>query len=388
MRKYTGLLLALTVATSSWAADAKKTVAIADFTSTNAPAGESVALSQLVRSAVVRSNAFIVVDKKNMDSLLAEQAFQQTGCTSQECAVKLGKILNVQKMVVGDYTLMGNVRYLMVQLVDVESGQIEKSTTEKGFGPGEADTVANRIASRLTETRVAEEAALPPAAADRETGGANKPYEKWWITAGAGFSLANGKVTADISKVTDGAGNALSFAQKTPQMQYKRIAPTVMAGFRAPITDDKRMGVGCEFSAGSFQMSEPISEPSIGANPETVSIIPGDVSFGSGAALVYYNTGKFNILGGLEYSHMAIGFNKSTVKTATGERSMADAKTTIDSFNVRAGAEYMINNRFSVEGNLIIAAGAPKGESTSKGGYSVTVEMEDIVLRLLARVNF
>ena len=387
MRKAGLMLFVLFIPMLVMAEDARKTVGVADFSATNAPAGEAIALSQLVRSAVVRSNAFVVVDKKNMDKLLAEQAFQQTGCTSQECAVKLGKILNVQKMVVGDYTTLGSVRYLMVHLVDVESGQIEKSTTEKGFSVNDADIVANRIASRLTDTRVQDETALPPVAVNQEPTAANKPHEKWWLSAGAGFSLANGKVTANISKIKNSVGNSMTFNENDPSLQYKRIAPTVMAGFRTPITANKRMGIGFEGAFGSFQMDEPITGPSNNAPLETVSIIPGNVSFGSGTALLYYNTGKFNILGGMEFSRMAIAFSKSTVKIATGERKLPTASTVINSMNIRVGAEYMVNDRFSVEGNLIIAAGAPTGESTNDE-YSVKVAMEDIVLRLLARVNF
>jgi hypothetical protein len=36
-----------------------------------------------------------------MEKILAESSFQQTGCTSSECAVQIGKILNVKHMIVG-----------------------------------------------------------------------------------------------------------------------------------------------------------------------------------------------------------------------------------------------------------------------------------------------
>jgi len=67
-----------------------------------------------------------------MDRILAEQAFQQTGCTSSECAVKLGKLLNVHKMVVGEYSVIEKLRFITASLVDVETGRIERTGNVQG----------------------------------------------------------------------------------------------------------------------------------------------------------------------------------------------------------------------------------------------------------------
>src|SRR5690348_3252693 len=130
-------------------ARAAETIAIMDFTAANASASEAVAVSGFVRNAVVRAGTYTVVDKKNMDKILGEQAFQQTGCTSQECAVKLGKLLNVKKMVVGEYTMLGGTRFLTASLVDVESGRIERSGKIKGFEVGNADEAADQLVEQL-----------------------------------------------------------------------------------------------------------------------------------------------------------------------------------------------------------------------------------------------
>ena len=83
------------VAPAGAAEEAKRvTVAVMDFAAANASAQDAAIVSNFVRMAMVRLGVFAVVDKKNMDRVLQEQAFQQTGCTSQECAVKLGKLLN------------------------------------------------------------------------------------------------------------------------------------------------------------------------------------------------------------------------------------------------------------------------------------------------------
>jgi len=148
-RGLSAFVLALSVSASLAAGASKETVAVMDFTAINAPGSEASVLSEFVRSAVIQSGVFTVVDKKNMDKMLAEQAFQQTGCTSDECAVKLGKILNVRKMIVGSYSIMGQTRFLTSRLVDVETGKIEASAKEKGFSPEDADTAAEKMVHTL-----------------------------------------------------------------------------------------------------------------------------------------------------------------------------------------------------------------------------------------------
>jgi len=125
-------------------------VAVMDFAASNAPATEASIMADFVRSAVVRSAKFKVVDKKNMQTILTEQAFQQTGCTSSECAVKLGKLLNVQKMIVGNYGMLGGIRYMSANLVNVETGVIERSGQVKDIDPKSVDRAADDLVSQLT----------------------------------------------------------------------------------------------------------------------------------------------------------------------------------------------------------------------------------------------
>ncbi len=148
-RSTPAMFLAVAGLLSASSARAAETIAIMDFTASGASASEAAAISGFVRSAVVRSATYTVVEKKNMDKILQEQAFQQTGCTSQDCAVKLGKMLNVKKMIVGEYTMLGGVRFLTASLVDVESSQIERSGKVKGFEVGNADDAADQLVAQL-----------------------------------------------------------------------------------------------------------------------------------------------------------------------------------------------------------------------------------------------
>jgi len=59
-----------------------------------------------------------------MQDILTEQGFQQTGCTSSECLVEAGRLLNVHQIVGGSIGRAGELYTVELRLIDVESGQI------------------------------------------------------------------------------------------------------------------------------------------------------------------------------------------------------------------------------------------------------------------------
>jgi opacity protein-like surface antigen len=78
---------------------------------------------------LVKTNSFNVVERGKMDAILNEVGLQQTGCTSTECAVEIGKILNVQQMITGTIGKIGETYTIDVVLIEVETSQIIKSFT-------------------------------------------------------------------------------------------------------------------------------------------------------------------------------------------------------------------------------------------------------------------
>jgi TolB-like protein len=106
----------------------KLRIAILDFTNTGGLSKqETVTLGNRLSSMLVETNAFIVLERGQMDEILEEQGFQQTGCTTTECAVEMGRLLNVQKMISGSIGKLGSTYTIDLSLIDVQTAQIEKS---------------------------------------------------------------------------------------------------------------------------------------------------------------------------------------------------------------------------------------------------------------------
>lgn len=108
------------------AAQEKINVAVLDMEGRGISALEAATLTDRLRSEMVDLGHFRVVERGQMEMVLEEQGFQQTGCTSAECAVEIGKLLGVEKMVAGSIGKIGALYTVDVRMFDVTTGSIEK----------------------------------------------------------------------------------------------------------------------------------------------------------------------------------------------------------------------------------------------------------------------
>jgi TolB-like protein len=129
VKKLTIMFLLFIFSNPCFTQDEKKLqIALLDFSNTGGLSRqETITLSNRLRSMLVQTQALIVIERGKMEEILSEQGFQQTGCTTTECAVEAGKLLNVQKMVSGSIGKIGQTYTIDLSLIDVETAQIEKS---------------------------------------------------------------------------------------------------------------------------------------------------------------------------------------------------------------------------------------------------------------------
>lgn len=134
MRSGIMLLFIAALCTGVYAAEAVKKpavkkvrVGVLDFKANNVAAMETTLVNDIFRNELVDSGKYDVLDRKNMQSILSEQEFQQTGCTDSECAVKMGKMLNMEYMINGVLAKTSGKYFLSVEMISVESSKIDKT---------------------------------------------------------------------------------------------------------------------------------------------------------------------------------------------------------------------------------------------------------------------
>ncbi|MDD5209321.1 MAG: PorV/PorQ family protein [Elusimicrobiales bacterium] len=125
-------------------------IAVAEFVGKNVSQADASIVTDFLRTELVSSGLFNVMDRNNMDTVLAEQKFQNSGCTEQECAVEMGKLLNIKQVLVGSLSKLLDSYYVTVNVVDVETGKISVSYNSDAVSSKELKEVCRKIVKNLS----------------------------------------------------------------------------------------------------------------------------------------------------------------------------------------------------------------------------------------------
>lgn len=107
---------------------AKPNIAVLDLEARGGlTATEIQSISDRLRGELINTGKFNVLERGQMDEILKEQGFQQTGvCSEASCIVQVGQLLAVHKMVGGSIGLVGKAFSVNLKIIDVKTGKIEK----------------------------------------------------------------------------------------------------------------------------------------------------------------------------------------------------------------------------------------------------------------------
>ena len=190
MKKVFILLLLILVALPSIAQSIKPRVGVLDFTANNISLSEAITIGEMFTSELVLSGKYDVVDRKNIESLMAEMEFQMSGCTDSSCAVEVGQILALDFMMYGSINKLGESFVINVYMINVETAQIEGTSRERFSTIEQSYDVMSAVIGKLIEgdsykgsTPVLPEQEIEEAlVADKQSRPANK-----FIDVGAGY---------------------------------------------------------------------------------------------------------------------------------------------------------------------------------------------------------
>ncbi len=184
----------------SFAQEDSYTIAVLDLIANGISASEARSLSDYLRSQITRTvtsqeftekSGFVykVIERVQMDKILEEFDYQSTGCTDEECAVELGKMLNVERIVIGSVGLVGQTYTINARIVDIETA----STLSV------ADYMFTGKRDNLLKTGV------PSIVNELLYGKKQKKSKKWYYIVG-GIILAGGAAAALMGGGSDSGG--------------------------------------------------------------------------------------------------------------------------------------------------------------------------------------
>jgi TolB-like protein len=102
-------------------------IAVSNIKAENFDPASARIIADRLRSELVSTGAFTVIEREKMEEILKEQGFQQTGCVDESCAVEIGQLLGVSHIIAGTIGRVGKTSTLTVRVIDVTTGRIKLS---------------------------------------------------------------------------------------------------------------------------------------------------------------------------------------------------------------------------------------------------------------------
>ncbi|MBI4801288.1 MAG: hypothetical protein HY796_02080 [Elusimicrobia bacterium] len=128
---------------------AETSAALAEFTGKNVPgAGVSAVIGNL-RAALADTGLFKVMDKNTMDTTLDEQKFRSSGRAALECAVEMGRLLNVRMVFTGALSKDEDGYNIRVDAVDIKTGKIAAFYETKALSDLDLKEVCPKIVKKM-----------------------------------------------------------------------------------------------------------------------------------------------------------------------------------------------------------------------------------------------
>ncbi len=182
------LVAFLVVSVAAQAPPHRPTVSVAPLASSGTTPEETSQIAEALATALQNTAAVRLLERSQADRILTEQGLQGSGaCEAGTCVSEIGKLLGVERMVVGSFGLIDRTYQLNLRLVDVGSGEVLASSTRQGPAP------LGRITRSLVDLASRDLVAGGAPPGDAQPSGT--PAWIWWST---GALAASGVVAAAV----------------------------------------------------------------------------------------------------------------------------------------------------------------------------------------------
>lgn len=168
-------LMAMTAAAEAPRPDARPLLAVDHLQTLKVDSADAAILEEALASELLRTGKVRVLERSQMQRILKEQGFQQSGlCETSSCAVEVGRLLGVDRLVVGSLGRMGSTLAINLRLVDVATGEmVATSSRTTGASAEELLRAVPAAARELVRPASAPSAESAPPR--------QEPAEKGWL---------------------------------------------------------------------------------------------------------------------------------------------------------------------------------------------------------------
>jgi len=145
------------------AAPHKTNIAVINLkSSAGVGAGEAELISDRLRGELFNTGKVNVMERDQMQEILKEQGFQQSGaCSNEACMVEIGQLLGVEQLITGSLGKVGSMFLVNLRIIDVKTAKITKVVSKDIKGSiedvvGELGAIAAELAGTSPSNAVVE----------------------------------------------------------------------------------------------------------------------------------------------------------------------------------------------------------------------------------------
>lgn len=203
-------------------------VAVTQLQPRGVSANDASVLTDNISDELLKSGMVRVMERSQMDKILQEQGFQQSGtCDTSECAVQIGRLLGIEQIVVGSVGKVGETYSLSIRMVDVSTGEVVASSRQNHRGAIDdvLQQVVPKVVQELTRSSSKSEKTPDNATQDAKIEKEGSSGVLWWTLGGV--AVVGGAAAAYMLLANDDAG-ASTPPPEEPQddmVDVKVVAP-------------------------------------------------------------------------------------------------------------------------------------------------------------------
>lgn len=125
-------------------------IAIADLDAYGVSDVLAMSVSDLLRTEFFKTGYFHVMERRQMNKIMEEQAFQLSGATEQDM-IEAGKLLAVQQIGMGSITRLGEELIINFRLVDVQEARVESAESVSAVSESQIPAAVKDLAKKITD---------------------------------------------------------------------------------------------------------------------------------------------------------------------------------------------------------------------------------------------
>ena len=113
---------------------AKPTLALFSFSSEGMIDEDVALLNGFLRLELHQTKSFILVERIQINELLNEKNYDRMDCNTSDCAIEIGKLVGIKKVITGSFNVVADTCLIAGQLINVETKESEVSVERTFIG--------------------------------------------------------------------------------------------------------------------------------------------------------------------------------------------------------------------------------------------------------------